>query len=77
MTKGILEIFVRASEKMEILIGEYPETKSKILRKKGIKGRSDYLSYNKKNFSIPLDHSENEISLADAIKIINEKKKKK
>ena len=64
-------------ERKETIIGEHPDTKIKIVRKKGIKGRPDYLSYNKKNFSIPLDLSENEITLADAIKIINEKKKKK
>ena len=67
----------QALERKETIIGEHPDTKTKIIRKKGIKGRPDYLSYNKKNFSIPLDLSENEITLDDAVKIINEKKKKK
>jgi len=64
-----------ASKKREILVGEHPETKMKILRKKGIKGRSDYLSYNKKNYSIPPELNEKKLTVSDATKIIDEKKK--
>ena len=35
-------------EKKEIIVGLHPETKKNIIQKKGIKGRSDYLSYNKR-----------------------------
>ncbi len=64
-------------DKKELNVGEHPETKLKIIRKKGIKGRPDYLSYNKKNYSIPNDLEDTELSLIDALKIIDEKKKKK
>ena len=64
-------------EKKEIIVGKYPETDINIIRKKGIKGRSDYLSFKRKNFSIPKEFSEKELSLDDAIKIIDEKNKKK
>ena len=64
-----------ASKKREIVVGEHPETKMKILRKKGIKGRSDYLSYNKKNYSIPPELNEKKLTVSDATKIIDEKKK--
>ncbi len=64
-------------DKKEINVGEHPETKLKIIRKKGIKGRSDYLSYNKKNYSIPKDLEDKDLRLLDALKIIDEKKKKK
>ena len=40
-------------ETKEELIGIHPETKNKIIKKKGIKGRSDYISYNKKNYPLP------------------------
>ena len=77
INRAVELIAKKASEKREILIGEYPETKSKILRKKGIKGRSDYLSYNKKNYPIPPELSEKTITISDAVKIIDEKKKTK
>jgi len=64
-------------ETKEELIGIHPETKNKIIKKKGIKGRSDYISYNKKNYSLPKEFDNKVISLDDAIKIINEKKNKK
>ena len=66
-----------ASEKREVIVGEHPETKMKILRKKGIKGRSDYLSYNKKNYPIPSELNEKKLTVSDATKIIDEKNKKK
>ena len=66
-----------ASEKKEVIVGEHPETKMKILRKKGIKGRSDYISYNKKNYPIPSELNEKKLTVSDATKIIDEKKKKK
>ena len=59
--------------KQDIIIGEHPTTKKKIIQKKGIKGRPDYLSYNKKNFSITEDMKEKKISLDEALKIIDEK----
>ncbi len=61
----------------EIQIGIHPETKKEILQKSGIKGRPDYISYNKKNYSIPDDLSKSKILLEQALKIINEKKSKK
>ena len=61
----------------EILIGNHPVTKQKIIKKKGIKGRSDYISYNKKNYPIPKDFNDKDLSLDQAIKIIDEKKVKK
>ena len=64
-------------ETKEDVIGTHPETKTKIIRKKGIKGRSDYISYNKKNYPLPKEFNEKSISVDDAIKIINEKKKVK
>ena len=63
------------SQKKEIIIGEHPETKKNIIRKKGIKNRPDYISYNKKNFSLPDEYNEKKLTLKDAIKIIDEKKK--
>ena len=57
----------------DIIIGEHPTTKKKIIQKKGIKGRPDYLSYNKKNFSITDDIKDKKISLDEALKIIDEK----
>ena len=61
----------------EIIVGNHPVTKKKIVKKKGIKGRSDYISYNKKNYPIPKDLSDKDLSLDQAIKIIDEKKDKK
>ena len=63
--------------KQDIHIGEHPSTKKKIIQKKGIKGRPDYLSYNKKNFSITDDMKEKKLSLEEAINIIDEKISKK
>lgn len=64
-------------ETKEYLLGNHPETKHKIIKKKGIKGRSDYISYNKKNYPIPIDLNDKDLSLDQAINIINEKKDKK
>ena len=63
--------------KKEMNIGEHPITKKSIVQKKGIKGRPDYISYNKKNYSIPENLKEEQISLKDTLKIINEKTEKK
>ena len=63
-------------EKKEIIIGIHPETKKDIVQKKGIKGRPDYLSYNKKNYSIPKDYEIKKLSLNDAMEIINKNIKK-
>jgi len=61
----------------EELIGVHPETNSKIIKKKGIKGRSDYISHNKKNYPLSKEFEGKTISVEDAIKIINEKKSTK
>ena len=63
--------------KKEIEIGTHPDSKKLIIQKKGIKGRPDYLSYNKKNYSIPKELNDKEISLQDALKVIDEKVQKK
>ena len=63
--------------KKEMNIGEHPITKKSIVQKKGIKGRPDYISYNKKNYSIPENIKEEKISLKDALKVIDEKTEKK
>ena len=67
----------KISEQKEVIVGQHPETNLKILKKKGIKGRSDYLSYNKKNYPIPSELSEKKLTISDAVKIIDEKKKTK
>ena len=67
----------KISEQKEIIVGQHPETNLKITKKKGIKGRSDYLSYNKKNYSIPPELSDKNLTISDAVKIIDEKKKPK
>ena len=67
----------KISETKEELIGVHPETKNKIIKKKGIKGRSDYISHNKKNYPLPKEFEGKTISVEDAIKIINEKKSTK
>ncbi len=67
----------KISETKEELIGVHPETKNKIIKKKGIKGRSDYISHNKKNYPLPKGFEGKTISVEDAIKIINEKKSTK
>ena len=67
----------KTSEQKEVIVGQHPETNLKIFKKKGIKGRSDYLSYNKKNYSIPSELSEKKLTVSDAVKIIDEKKKTK
>ena len=56
---------------------KHPETNLKIIKKKGLKGRSDYLSYNKKNYPIPTELNEKKLTISDAVKIIDEKKKTK
>ena len=67
----------KTSEQKEVIVGQHPETNLKIFKKKGIKGRSDYLSYNKKNYPIPSELSEKKLTVSDAVKIIDEKKKTK
>ena len=64
-------------EKKEIIVGLHPETKKNIIQKKGIKGRSDYLSYNKKNYSISDDYDKSDLSLEKALEIIEKSKKNK
>ena len=64
-------------EKKEIIVGLHPETKQNIIQKKGIKGRPDYLSYNKKNYSISDDFDKNAITLEKALEIIEKNKKTK
>ena len=61
----------------ELIIGKHPETEKEILQKKGIKGRPDYLSHNKKNYPIPNDLSDKKVSLEVALGIINNAGKKK
>ena len=67
----------KIEETKEDLIGIHPETKFKIIKKRGIKGRSDYLSHNKKNYPIPTELNEKKLTVSDAVKIINEKKNTK
>ena len=67
----------KIEETKEDLIGIHPETKTKIIKKRGFKGRSDYFSYNKKNYPIPKELADKPLSIEDAIKIIDEKKVKK
>ncbi len=62
------------NQRKETKIGMHPESKKEIIRKKGIKNRPDYLTHNKKNYSIPKEFDEKEITLEDAMRIINEKK---
>ena len=64
-------------EKKEIIIGLHPETKKNIIQKKGIKGRPDYLSYNKKNYSLSDGLDKSAITLEKAIEIIEQSKKTK
>ena len=66
----------KIKEKKEILVGIEPSSKKQIIIKKGIKGRSDYISFNKKNYSLPENLKPDEISIEIALKIIDEKKKK-
>ena len=67
----------KIEETKEDLIGTHPETKTKIIKKRGIKGRSDYISYNKKNYPIPKELDGKTLSIEAAVKIIDEKKIKK
>ena len=67
----------KIEETKEDLIGTHPEKKKKIIKKRGIKGRSDYISYNKKNYPIPKELDGKTLSIEAAVKIINEKKIKK
>ncbi len=62
-------------EKKEVIVGTHPETKKDIIQKKGIKGRPDYLSYNKKNYSLTRDINEEKITLEKALEIINKNSK--
>ena len=64
-------------EKKEIIIGLHPETKKNIVQKKGIKGRPDYLSYNKKNYSLSDGLDKSAITLEKALEIIEQSKKTK
>ncbi len=61
----------------EIIVGIDPDSNKKIVLKKGIKGRPDYLSINKKNYSLPSELKEKNVSLEQALEIINEKKSKR
>ena len=67
----------KLKKQKEVLVGQHPETNLKIIKKKGIKGRSDYLSYNKKNYPIPTELNEKKLTISDAVKIIDEKKKQR
>ena len=49
--------------------------KKNIIQKKGIKGRPDYLSYNKKNYTISEDLDKSDITLEKALEIIKKNKK--
>ena len=62
-------------ENKENLIGIHPESKKKIIQKKGIKGRPDYISYNKKNYSISKEMNEKKITLEIALELIGKGKK--
>ena len=61
----------------ETIVGIDPDSKKKIVLKKGIKGRPDYLSFNKKNYSLPSELKEKNVSLEQALEIINDKKSNK
>ena len=63
-------------EKKEIFIGVHPELKKDIIQKKGIKGRPDYITLNKKNYSIPQEMNKKNITLEEAIEIIKKSQKK-
>ncbi len=77
INKAVELIDLHLKSKEEIVIGEHPATQKKIIKKKGIKGRPDYLSYNKKNYSIPTDLKTTKITITEALKIIDEKISKK
>ncbi len=64
-------------EKKETSIGVHPESKKDIIQKKGIKGRPDYITFNKKNYSIPKEMNEKIITLEEALNIIEKNTKKK
>ena len=51
--------------------------KKNIVQKKGIKGRPDYLSYNKKNYSLSDGLDKSAVTLEKAIEIIEQSKKTK
>ena len=67
----------KLKETKEILVGVDPLSKKQIIIKKGIKGRSDYIIFEKKNYSLPENLKTEEVSIEIALKIIDEKKKKK
>ena len=78
--RSIHLIAEKAALNKEIEIGLEPNTKKKIILKKGIKGRPDYISFNKKNYSLSKEMNEKKVSLEEALEIINAKvqiKKKK
>ena len=62
-------------ERKEIVVGIHPESKKEIIKKKGIKGRPDYLSFDKKNYSIPKDFEDSDLSIEDALNIIDRNSK--
>ena len=80
LDRSIHLIAEKEASNKEIEIGIEPNSKKKIIVKKGIKGRPDYISFNKKNYSLPKEFENSKITLNEALNIINEKiqsKKKK
>ena len=67
----------KIKETKEILVGVEPLSKKQIIIKKGIKGRSDYIIFEKKNYGLPENLKPEEVSIEIALKIIDEKKKRK
>ena len=57
----------------EIIVGIDPDSNKKIVLKKGIKGRPDYLSINKKNYSLPSELKEKNVSLERHSKLLMKK----
>ncbi len=81
INRAIELIQKKLDDDKELIVGMHPSSKKDIIQKKGIKGRPDYLSHDKKNFSIPKEFEGKKISLEQALEIIetksNNAKKKK
>ena len=81
INRAIELIQKKLDDDRELIIGVHPESKKDIIQKKGFKGRPDYLSHNKKNYSLSKEFEGKKISLEQAIEIIDQKnsnaKKKK
>ena len=81
INRAIELIQKKLDDDRELIIGVHPESKKDIIQKKGFKGRPDYLSHNKKNYSLSKELEGKKISLEQAIEIIDQKnsnaKKKK